>query len=280
MYWFNGNKYTAIKIQFFHTKAPAATITSIIENGSNLNFDYILKDSIDESPLEYLTAIPSNTWRSVHVLLNDTGFELNFYVTNEYLSMTLDDFADFFTIQGDYDESDEPVFDTIKYLDFVLFLSSNLIIKKLKIVEDSDKEYEPEFSSMKNPIQNTISAVIGNTYFLKSPYQYMICLLNNIIENNGQIKNDYQYSDINDIAKYWAAQLVENTENGISINFILNNQEFEVTVYPQNLTLRSLGNLQKQTLDNKEYVDVAYYIKIFMNLCRDLGIRDLETYFD
>jgi hypothetical protein len=280
MYWFNGNKYTAIKVKF-QTKSPIEAIVGIIKNGANLNFEYVLSTSIKESVLEYLSTIPSNEWRSLRVFVNDTGFELNFYVTNDHLSMTLNYFGDFFTIRADYDECDEPVFDTIKYLDFILFLSKNLIIKKLKVVENTDVEHDPEFTSyMKESVQNTISAFIGSTYYLKSPYQYLICLVNNIIENDGQIKNDCHYTDANDLAKYLAAQLIENTENGILLPFIMKDQLFELTIYPENLTLKPIGDLKKQTLDNKAYVDIAFYTHIFMHLCKDLGIRDMETYFD
>jgi hypothetical protein len=269
-YWIWGNKYTAIKVELY-ANSPEIAIEEVLKNGLELNFEYVLRRT-------YIGTILHNC-QSMRVLIGDTGFDLFFSGGTNYLYIVLDDFADFYTTSCDYDECGEQVIDTVKYLGLILLISKNFLIKKIKVVENTEKEYEPELSFMKPPVENTISAYIGYTYLRRSPYHYFKYLLNNILESGGKIliKNSH---NIDEIACFLAGRLVVNKENGIILNFMIDNQLFKLTVYPENLTLKPIGSFKLKTCNGKKYIDIAYYTQIFMNLCKDLGIRDMETYFD
>ncbi len=266
-------KNTEIQLEF-RDKLNENEISDVINNGFALNFEYLLMQNKDESVIKYLADTPLNSARGIHVFVNDSGFELMLYAGNNYSIILLYDFADFFTMKADYDECDQPVFDTIKYLYMVTFLFKNLIIKKIRVIEDSEFEHSP----FQDPLPNRVYAFTGATYHFRSPYQYLMTILNNILGNSG--KFDLEISDINQFCKQLVNELINNEQKGIVLKFRMHTNDFDLIIYPQRLILVPLTTLLILKHNDAELVDILYYVKIMMFICKDLGIRDMETYFN
>ncbi len=266
---YNDNKYTEV-----YLKIRGQFNNNLVKYLASI-FEMKQLESIPQFNPEKLLQLQIDKAYEFRVFFQESGFDFRIYRSSQnWFSIRLYRFADFLTVRGDYDECEELVFDAITYLKLIAFICNDLYVEKIKFLEDSESEHSP----FQDPLPNSVYVFTGATYHFRSPYQYLMTILNNILENNGKLETEI--ADFNEYCKQLANQLKNNEQSGVSFGFTLDTKDFELIIFPQRLILKPFNKLLMKNQKNVEFVDVLYYMNIMLFICKDLGIRDLETYFD
>ena len=195
-----------------------------------------------------------------------------------------------FKVIADYDVPNDLVFDTERYLELFFGMCKDVLISDIIIMGNEETYYD--IQTFKNPVRNSLAAIIGDTYSFTSGIYFIAKLLNNILDEEETtiiytdiktlepLKPFFDYTDNARWDFYYSLAEALNKTGKVDVLVRCRGYFIAITIQPNEILMVPYLPHKVKKTEDAEGTDIPFYAELLTKMCRGIAISDFETFFN
>ena len=195
-----------------------------------------------------------------------------------------------FKVIADYDVPNDLIFDTERYLDLIFGMCKDALISDIVVMGNEETYYD--IQTFKNPVRNSLAAIIGDTYSFTTAIYFIAKLLNNILDEEETtiiytdtktlepLKPFFDYTDDARWDFYYDLSKVFNETKKIDVLVRHRGYFITITIQPNEILMVPYLPHKAKKTEDAEGTDIQFYTELLTKMCRGIAISDFETFFN